>query len=157
MAIARTPHGHLTSIWMRLAQETRRNCPSRAKLDVYVGSRMFLDAFNALDGARRVLALLAVTRAYQRLDPTHAKPEFRVKWTTERKARLIALAPKTADDQTLADMLGLPKPATMLMRWRLCGRRRVPHITARGPAEIVPVQKAAWESRQRPGRSGATS
>jgi hypothetical protein len=84
-----------------------------------------------------------VQRAYNALDPTYTKPAFRVKWTAERKSRLIALAPNAADDQALADMLGLPKPATMLMRWRLLGRRRVAHITARGPAEIVPVQKTA--------------
>src|SRR5262245_46400442 len=138
----RTTHGHLVSIWMRLAHSRVRK--TRGQLEAYLSSEDFLASFRALDPARRVLALLAAGAALERsvapVDPATrvVEPRIRVKWTDAMRDRLREAARHLPDDKAIARELGLPLTKTKAMRWKLVGpRRSTPHISRRGPFRMA--------------------
>jgi hypothetical protein len=132
----RTPHGHLVSIWMHIADKRVRK--TRAQLEAYLAGPDFLASFQALDPARRLLALQAAGAALDRLPikpgVRTVEPTMRLKWTDPMKHRLRDAARRLPDDKAIARELGLPVKKTKSMRWKLVGpRRSTPHISRRGP------------------------
>jgi hypothetical protein len=129
----RSAHGHLCSVWRNLAYASRRNGASREKLAAYVEGPKFQATLNALDPKRRALAMQAVARAYAAFGPQPQRPKARVRWTPELNEKLKAAAIRLPDNRALADELALPYMAVKIMRWRLLGKKAVPHISQRGP------------------------
>jgi hypothetical protein len=136
----RTTHGHLVSIWMRLAD--RRVRMTRAQLEAYLAGPDFLASFQMLDPERRLLALQAAGVALDRLpiEPgvRTVEPAIRIKWTDQMKDHLREAARRLPDDKAIARELRLPLTKTKAMRWKLVGpRRSTPHISRRGPLRVA--------------------
>jgi hypothetical protein len=135
----------LVSIWRHLAlcsggrdKSGRRN-GSRERLAAYLAGPVFLASFAALDPARRVLALQAVSDAFARLaspEPASLVRAPRVRWTAERVAELREAAARCKSDRELARVLGLPVPKTKIARWTYCGRRGT-HINTPSPLQLA--------------------
>jgi hypothetical protein len=112
---------------------------TRVQLEAYLTGPNFLASFQALDPARRLLALQAAGDALDRLPMERgvraAEPAIRLKWTDPMKDRLRDAARRLPDDKAIARELGLPLKKTKSMRWKLVGpRRSTPHISRRGSA-----------------------
>jgi hypothetical protein len=139
----RTTHGHLVSIWMHLSN--RRARKTRAQVEAYLAGPDFLDAFQALDPARRVLALQAAGAALERAVAARAEPAirgieapFRLVWTDPMRDRLREAARRLPNDKAIARELGLPLTKAKAMRHKLVGpKRTTPHISRRGPLQIA--------------------
>jgi hypothetical protein len=121
----RTAHGALVSIWRHLALRTKGAGKSRARLEAYLAGETFLTAFQALDPARRWLALEAVRDAMGRFLPAPAAPVAgRVRWTPEWQERVRAAAARLPDDASIGRALGLSTNVARMGRWRYAGPRR---------------------------------
>lgn len=138
----RTTHGHLVSIWMHLSD--RRARKTRAQVEAYLAGPEFLASFQALDPARRVLALQAAGAALERSvttpasGPRVAEAQLRLVWTDAMKDHLCDAARRLPDDKAIARELGLPLKKTQSMRHKLVGpKRSTPHITKRGPLRVA--------------------
>ncbi len=139
----RTTHGHLVSIWMHLSD--RRARKTRAQVEAYLAGPEFLESFQALDPARRVLALQAAGAALERAvvvpaasGPRVVEVPIRVSWTEERKEQLRQAARRLPDDRAIARELGLSPNAAKVARWKYVGpKRSTPHISRRGPIQIA--------------------
>jgi hypothetical protein len=136
----RSGHGELVRVWMTLAKHTKRGAGNRAKLEGYLSGSDFLGSFARLDAQRRLLALEAVTQAFDRLVGPPAAPTARIKWTDNEalKERIREAARRLPTDRAIARELGLPLTVVKPARWRYVGpKRSVPHISRRGPLQIA--------------------
>ena len=128
---ARTKHGHLVRIWLRLAGSKRSKPVTLASVRAYLAADDgFAADFAHLNAEQRVLALKAVADALARFQPSPAPSAGRIAWSRspEWQERVRDAASRLPDDRAIARELGLSLGAASTARYRYAGRRQKPHI-----------------------------
>jgi hypothetical protein len=123
---ARTKHGHLVRIWLRLAGSKRSKPVTLASVQAYLSAPDgFAADFVQLNGEQKLLALTAVADALARFQPAPASPAGRIPWSKspEWQERVRDAARRLPDDRAIARELGLSVGAAAMARQRFAGRR----------------------------------
>lgn len=123
---ARTKHGHLVRIWLRLAGSKRSKPVTLASVQAYLASPDgFAADFVQLNAEQKLLAADAVASALGRLRPKQAAPAGRIAWSKspEWQDRVRDAARRLPDDRAIARELGLSVGAAAMARQRFAGRR----------------------------------
>ena len=123
---ARTKHGHLTRIFLRLAGSKRSKPVTLASAQAYLTAPDgFAADFVHLNAEQKLLAANAVATAIERLRPRPAAPAGRVAWSKspEWQERVRNAASRLPDDRAIARELGLSVGAAAMARQRFAGKR----------------------------------
>jgi hypothetical protein len=123
---ARTKHGHLVRIWLRLAGSKRSKPVTLASVQAYLSAPDgFAADFVQLNAEQKLLAFSAVGAALDRLRPKPAAPVGRIAWSKspEWQERIREAAARLPDDRDVARELGLTYSAVTSARHRYAGRR----------------------------------
>jgi hypothetical protein len=123
---ARTKHGHLVRIWLRLAGSKRSKPVTLASVQAYLAADDgFAADFVHLNAEQKLLATEAVAAALDRFRPKPAAPAGRVPWSKSPvwQERVRDAARRLPDDRAIALELGLSVGAAAMARQRFAGRR----------------------------------
>jgi hypothetical protein len=123
---ARTKHGHLVRIWLRLAGSKRSKPVTLASVHAYLqADDGFVADFVHLNAEQKLLAMEAAAAALERFRPKAAVPAGRIAWSKslEWQERVRDAARRLPDDRAIARELGLSVGAAAMARQRFAGRR----------------------------------